>query len=87
MSLFSTVDFWSTQCGENETFSFSSLVTVDINESGNDEIIVGSFSGLLRIYQVIYNDSEETSFKPSDLLLESQLPDGIIQIVVGRLVR
>lgn len=87
MSLFSTLDIWSTRCGEDETFGFDSLVIADLDESGNDKIIVGSFSGLLRIYQVTCSDSEWTSFKPSDLLIESQLPSGIIQIVVGKLVR
>lgn len=86
MSLFSTLDFWSTQCGENEKFGFDSMVVADLEESGNDYIITGSFNGLLRVYQGNNKDADR-SFKPSNLMIEMQLSNPIIQVFVGKLVR
>lgn len=87
MSLYNTLDIWSTRCGEDESFGFDSLIISNLNENSHDLIIVGSFQGLLRIYQVINNENEQYNFKPSDLLLEIQLPGSIVQIVTGKLIR
>ncbi|XKL67673.1 hypothetical protein PGB90_003164 [Kerria lacca] len=86
MSLYNTLDIWSTRCGEDESFGFDSLIISNLNENSHDLIIVGSFQGLLRIYQVINNENEQYNFKPSDLLLEIQLPGSIVQIVTGKLI-
>lgn len=86
MSLFNTLDFWSTHCGENESFGFDSMVLADLEESGNDYIIIGGFSGLLRVYQV-NNAETDRSFKPSNLMIEMQLSNPIIQVFTGKLVR
>jgi hypothetical protein len=87
MSLFSTLDLWSVKAGECETFGFHSLVVSKLDKSEYDKIIVGSFGGMLRIYQINCDPPEHTSFKPSDLLIETQLSDSIFQIIVGKLVR
>lgn len=89
MSLFNAIDFWSTRCGDDEEFGFNSLMVTDLDESGKNKIITGSFSGLLRIYEVLYDPSETQSFsfKASDLLLETQLLQPIVHVNVGRLVR
>ena len=87
MSLFSTIELWSTKAGENESFGFHSLVVSKLDKTEHDRIIVGSFDGMLRIYQVTYDSPEQTAFKPSDLLIETQLSECISQVVVGKLVR
>lgn len=87
MSLFGTLDLWSTKAGESETFGFHSVIVNKFDESEHNKIVIGSFDGILRIYQITNGPLESTSFKPSDLLLEKQLPESISQIVVGKLVR
>ncbi|XP_065213240.1 protein PTHB1 [Planococcus citri] len=86
MSLFNAIDLWSTRCGVDETFSINCLVCVDYDESGRNKVIVGSLSGLLQIYEFNCTDFAQTSFKPSDLLLETQLPLPIIHVATGQLV-
>ena len=87
MSLFSTLEFWSTKAGDDETFGFNSLVVCKLDDSENDKIVIGSFDGVLRIYQVTFDESEQTTFKPSDLLIETHLSESICQVVVGKLFR
>uniref|UniRef100_A0A7S1IUQ3 PTHB1 N-terminal domain-containing protein n=2 Tax=Eutreptiella gymnastica TaxID=73025 RepID=A0A7S1IUQ3_9EUGL len=80
-SLFKLRDFWATKCGDEEEFDKKSMVVANIdNESSpQDKIILGSFSGVLRIYQ-----PRQKGFKPDDLLLEQQLDAPILQLGVGR---
>ncbi len=87
MSLFNVLDYWSTRCGENEAFGFGSITVADLLQTGNDLIIVGSFNGLLRIYQINANKAQQLEYKPSDLLLETRLPNNICQVVAGKLLR
>ena len=88
MSLFKLKDLWSTQCGKDETFESNGLVIADFFGFGVDCIIVGSQNGLLRIFnpQPDLGNSEQSGFKPTDLLIETQLPHPILQVSVGKLV-
>lgn len=87
MSLFNAIDLWSTRCGDEESFGVESLICTDLGKSGKVKVIVGSLSGLLRIYEPDCTDFQQSSFKPSDLLLETQLLNPITQITTGQLVR
>ncbi|XP_066998294.2 protein PTHB1 isoform X1 [Anabrus simplex] len=88
MSLFKARDFWTTRCGESESFDQQSIVTANIG--GNSEsIITGSLSGVLRVYFPSFRrleDGTEVGYKPADLLLETELPQPILQVGVGKLV-
>ena len=52
MSIFQNKEWWSTRVGENEEFDPNHLCVANIDNSENDEtIIVGSYSGKLRLYK------------------------------------
>lgn len=87
MSLFKLREIWSTQCGKNEYFHGGCLITGDILNQGFDCLIVGSQSGVLRIFQPEPDsESDAISYKPTDLLVETQLPNPILQIAIGKLI-
>ncbi|GBN68543.1 Protein PTHB1, partial [Araneus ventricosus] len=88
MSLFKACDWWSTTCGADEEFDKGCLAVANIdNNSDNlDKIITGSHSGVLRIYKPLpikQEDGTYSSFRPDDLLLETQLKNPIIHLGVG----
>ncbi|XP_075220052.1 Bardet-Biedl syndrome 9 [Lycorma delicatula] len=87
MSLFKSRELWVTQCGKDETFDCNLLLLVDLRGKGCESIIVGSHNGLLRIYNP-QSDPEIDSleFRPTDLLIEIQLPHPILQLAFGKLV-
>jgi Bardet-Biedl syndrome 9 protein len=88
MSLFKARDLWSAQCGEDETFDQACIITANLG-SRYDKIIIGSHSGYLRIFQpsVVGLEEDKTiGYKPTDLLVEMQVPQPILQISVGKLV-
>lgn len=80
-SLFKLRDFWATKCGDDEEFDKKCLIVanIDNDSSAADKLVLGSFSGVLRIYQ-----PRQKGFKPDDLLLEQQLDGPIIQVGAGR---
>uniref|UniRef100_A0A8C5K108 Bardet-Biedl syndrome 9 n=1 Tax=Jaculus jaculus TaxID=51337 RepID=A0A8C5K108_JACJA len=87
MSLFKARDWWSTVLGEKEEFDQGCLCLADVDNSGNgqDKIIVGSFTGYLRIFNphpVRTGDGTQAE----DLLLEVHLRDPILQVEVGKFV-
>ncbi|XP_014245601.1 protein PTHB1 [Cimex lectularius] len=87
MSLFKVRDLWSTRCGQNEVFEQSSLHVADLNGEGADHIIVGSHHGILRIFSPFSEPPEaadEKGFAPTDLVIEIDLAQPIIQIATGR---
>ena len=53
-----------------------------------DKIITGSYHGTLRIYnpKPVKGEHGWSGFKPQDLLLETQLPQPILQVAAGRFV-
>lgn len=88
MSLFKARECWFTQCGIDENFDNKTIIVTTLN-SEHDYIIVGSHSGVLRIYQPCLlktDDGQVDGYTPTDLLIEKQLSQPILQISKGRLV-
>lgn len=85
MSLFKARDWWSTVLGEKEEFDQGCLCVADVDNSGQDKIIVGSYMGYLRIFNprpVKPGDGVQAE----DLLLEVQLREPVLQVEVGKFV-
>ncbi|XP_078073301.1 protein PTHB1 isoform X3 [Mustelus asterias] len=85
MSLFKARDWWSTVVGEQEEFDQGCLCVADVDNSGNDKIIVGSYKGILRIYSP-QPAKPGAALQPEELILELQLQDSILQVEVGKFV-
>ncbi|XP_066440592.1 protein PTHB1 isoform X2 [Eleutherodactylus coqui] len=87
MSLFKARDWWSATLGENEEFDQGCLSVADVDNrgSGQDKVIVGSYSGFLRIFSPHPSKAGDGA-QPEDLLLEVQLRDPILQVEVGKFV-
>ena len=94
MSLFKTKELWSVEnLHNNESFSASSLAffpSTDLitNSAYTDLIFTASLEGFLRLFHVVPNASEEqldNAAKASNLLLEVNLNQPILQIEVGNL--
>jgi len=53
MSIFQNKEWWSTRVGENEEFDPNHLCVANIDNAQNatQKIIVGSYSGKLRVYK------------------------------------
>lgn len=84
MSLFSLKEWWRVRQGDGlEEFDQCSLCLGNIDNSprGRTKIVTGSFSGILRIYQ-----PGGSSYVPSDLLLEQQMPAPILQVAIGKFI-
>lgn len=84
MSLFSLKEWWSVRQGDGlEEFDQRSMClgNVDNSPRGRVKIITGSFAGALRIYQ-----PSGSSYLPSDLLLEQQMPAPILQVAIGKFI-
>jgi len=81
MSLFQAREWWSTYAGNDEEFDSGNLCVsnIDNSQQGHDKIIVGSFHGILRIFY-----PKSNGFKPSDLMVETQLPQPILQVASGK---
>ncbi|XP_072322955.1 protein PTHB1 isoform X2 [Scyliorhinus torazame] len=85
MSLFKARDWWATVVGEQEEFDQGCLCIADVDNSGNDKIIVGSYKGILRIYSP-QPAKPGAALHPEELILELQLQDPILQVEVGKFV-
>ncbi|XP_018340743.1 PREDICTED: protein PTHB1 [Trachymyrmex septentrionalis] len=91
MSLFKTNEWWRTQCGVNESFDkHSLLITPLFGADRKDIIVIGSHSGYLRIYSPFSQWIEETKspsgYKSSDLIIETQISDCIVDMKAGKFV-
>ncbi|KAG5343571.1 PTHB1 protein, partial [Acromyrmex charruanus] len=91
MSLFKTNEWWRTQCGVNESFDkHSLLITSLFGADRKDIIVIGSHSGYLRIYSPFSQWIEETKspsgYKSSDLIVETQISDCIVDMKAGKFV-
>lgn len=92
MSLFNLITWWSGQVSDsNEHFDGSSLCVSRFNSfdsSSNhvekDTIFVGSWSGLLSIYQPTDVYYTTGNYSPTDVIMECQLNDPIIDIKCGK---
>lgn len=90
MSLFKVCTFWSAKCGDCDANYDSQLLhccRFGVDGKEKDYIVVGSHSGYLSIFKpnaLNDIDDEFDSFKPTDQLMEIQLPNPIIQISSGK---
>lgn len=89
MSLFKARDFWTVTTDDSEEqFDHNSLKVTRLN-SDSDYIIVGSHSGVLRIFKPsteLCEDSTLSNFRATDVLIEKVLDAPIFQIESGKLV-
>ncbi|KAG8246787.1 Protein PTHB1 [Homalodisca vitripennis] len=87
MSLFKSRELWSTFCGKEEQFDNGCMTVADILGQGFECIVVGSHSGFLRIFQPeADSECDAEGYRPTDLLIETQLPQPVIQVAIGKLV-
>ncbi|XP_041374621.1 protein PTHB1-like [Gigantopelta aegis] len=88
MSLFKIRDWWSTSVGEEEEFDNGCLCVgnVDNDAEDKDKIVIGSFHGLLRIYNPNPTKTEAgwSGFRPQDVLVEHAFSHPILQVEIGR---
>ncbi|XP_071103490.1 protein PTHB1-like [Haliotis cracherodii] len=88
MSLFKIRDWWSTTVGEDEEFDQGCLCVANIDNSsdGIDKIILGSYNGILRIFNPSPTKSESGSsgYKAEDVMLEHAFPNPILQVEAGK---
>ncbi|XP_054847045.1 protein PTHB1 [Eublepharis macularius] len=87
MSLFKARDWWSTVVGNEEEFDQGCLcvANVDNSSNGQDKIIVGSYMGVLRIYNP-HPVKPGDGMKAEELFLEVQLCEPVLQVEVGKFV-
>ncbi|XP_017775274.1 PREDICTED: protein PTHB1 [Nicrophorus vespilloides] len=88
MSLFKTREFWSVTDDTEEEFDQSSLKISRLN-GDSDFVLIGSHSGLLKIYKPSTDLNENnvlSPYKANDLIIEKNLNFPILQIGVGKLV-
>ncbi|XP_050465963.1 protein PTHB1 [Cataglyphis hispanica] len=91
MSLFKTKEWWRTQCGVDESFDRRSLLVAPLfGPDRKDIVVVGSHSGFLRMYSSSSQWIDETKmpsgYKSTDLLIETQIGDCIVDIKAGKFV-
>ncbi|KAK6166671.1 hypothetical protein SNE40_023310 [Patella caerulea] len=88
MSLFKTRDWWSVAIGEDEEFDHGCLCigNIDNNPDNVDKIIIGSFHGILRIYNPHPTKTENgwSGYKVEDVMVEQAFQLPILQIEVGK---
>ncbi|XP_023334274.1 protein PTHB1 [Eurytemora carolleeae] len=80
MSLFKAREWWSAGRRE-ETSSSLSVGTLTGGEQGNQQIIVGSLTGLLQVYQPTAR--QDQGYSVEDLMLEQRLGAPILQLKCG----
>ncbi|XP_033728305.1 protein PTHB1-like isoform X1 [Pecten maximus] len=87
MSLFKARDWWSTSVGEAEEFGPGCLcvANIDNGSDGLDKVVTGSYQGILRVYNPRPTKQEDgwSGYRPEDVLLESSLPNPILQVEAG----
>mmetsp|Transcript_36785 Transcript_36785/g.88469 ORF Transcript_36785/g.88469 Transcript_36785/m.88469 type:complete len:861 (+) Transcript_36785:50-2632(+) len=83
MSLFQAREWWSTKAGEGEEFDQGSMCVANIDNEpgGNNKIIVGSYAGILRMY-----NPKQREYRVEDLILEKNFGIPILQVAAGRFV-
>jgi Bardet-Biedl syndrome 9 protein len=87
MSLFKAREYWSCQVGSGEQFDHGCLKVGSFNEDSNNKIVVGSHSGIIRIYNPSSSEPDSiTNNHATDLLLEKNLGMPIVQIDIGKFI-
>ena len=89
MSLFKARDWWRVDTGTGQLYDKGSLVVSCLTgdpglPESHMQLVVGSLSGLLQIFQPTNQDGSEA--RPEDLLLEQQLENPILQVGSGQLL-
>lgn len=94
MSLFKVCTWWSVQCSDLDANYDSQLLhccRFGITGNEKDHVIVASHSGYLGVFQPNAQQDEATNeaigYKPTDQLIEIQLPHSILQLSSGTFVR
>ncbi|XP_065287085.1 protein PTHB1 isoform X1 [Dermacentor albipictus] len=91
MSLFKARDWWTVTCGTDETFDATCLCIGNASNdpSQSEQILVGSHSGVLRVYQPTCAQMEDGTFegfRPEHVLLEFQMAQAILHVLLGQFV-
>ncbi|BES97676.1 Bardet-Biedl syndrome 9 [Nesidiocoris tenuis] len=88
MSLYKARDLWTARCGQEETFEHGSLLVTDLWGQGSDHVTVGSHDGVLRIFNPFVDTqiSVDRGFSPSDVVIEIDLGQPILQLAAGRFI-
>ncbi len=83
MSIFEAKEWWSTIISNKEEFDTNSICVdnIDNETPSKNKIIIGSFSGFLRIYEPHFGH-----FKPDDLLYEKFYENPILQVSTGNFI-
>lgn len=83
-SLFKAREWWSTTCGVSEEFDKGCMCTgnVDNAADGGQKVVVGSYSGMLRVFH-----PKKRDYNVEDLVIEQSLGTPILQVAVGRFNR
>jgi len=82
-SLFKARDLWNVKLNQDEEVDRGcmALGNIDNDSSNQDKIVVGSFQGVLRIF-----NPKGRGFRPEELLLEQQLEAPVLQVLTGKFV-
>lgn len=88
MSLFKSRDWWRTTVGEAEEFDHGCLCVgnIDNEPSGSDKVILGSFHGILRVFNPNPQKTDKggTGYSPEDVVLEQAFQFPILQVEIGK---
>ncbi|CAL4062749.1 unnamed protein product, partial [Meganyctiphanes norvegica] len=90
MSLFKARDWWSTVVEEECDVGCLLICNINNEDPPKDKIIVGGFSGTLRIFDPQGHTTEDGTvsydYRPDHVLLETTLNYPIIQLAAGKFV-
>lgn len=83
MSIFEAKEWWSTVISNKEEFDTNSISVDNIDNENppKNKIIIGSFSGFLRIYEPHFGN-----FKSDDMLYEKFYENPILQVSTGNFI-
>lgn len=83
MSVFQLNDWWTVQVSSTEEFDHGSMCVGNIDNAypAMDKIVVGSLSGVLRIYS-----PTKPGYRIEDLVIEEDLGIPILQLLIGKLI-
>lgn len=83
MSVFQLQDWWSVKLSDREEFDHGCMFIGNIDNANppTDKICVGSFQGILRVY-----NPSRPQFRVEDLILEEDVGLPILQVLGGRFI-
>lgn len=86
MSLFKSKEWWSVNLNETDLYDSQCLLVSIIGKDRYQSILLGNHEGFFRVYGPTSGMTEAgdvIGYRPTDLLLETQLPAPILQMAVG----